>query len=283
MDESQVVAEFLFPTNKETPRAVRPGVTTFDDPAAGTLPSPSLHRNIALAGNVRNVVETSRESFCGLAEVSLVQAEVLLGRSTRLGTGHGNRFQCGPQQGSIVSVCSCDCDSQRYTAAIGYDGSLDAQLTAIGGVFAGFFPHLTAPWSWSRPLLATASRFRDARHRFADISSRIDGRRVVGSIPGSIDVPCSANRTAVATPSTDSPSATDRRCHWQRLADSLEAAHLSDCADTAAITARTAATFSRASAQTDPTNRNAYPPPCKELKTSMSSSTLQVAFCSVLG
>ena len=183
MDESQVVAEFLLPTDKETPRAVRPGVTTFDDPATGTLPSTSLHRNITLAGNVRNVVEASRESLCGLAAVSLVQAQVLLGSSSRLGTGHGNRFQRGAQQGSIVGVGSCDCDPQRYTAAIGYDGSLDAQFTTIGGVFAGFFPHLTAPWSWSRPRIANASRFRGAHHRFVDTSSRIDGRRVVGSIP----------------------------------------------------------------------------------------------------
>ena len=283
MDESQIVADFLFPPDKEAPRAVRPGVTAFDDPAAGTLPSTTLYRSFTLAGNVRNVVEASRESLCGLAAVSLVQAQVLLGSSRGLGTGHGNRLQCGAQQRSVVSVGASDCDPQRYTAAIGYDGSLDAQFTTIGGVFTGFFPHLTAPWSWSRPRIANASRFRGAHHRFVDTSSRIDGRRVVGSIPGSIDAPYSANRTAVAKLSTGSPSATDRKCHWLRPADSHEAAHPSDCADTWATTVRTVATFSRASAQTDPSNRNSYPPPCKELKTSMSSSTLVVAVCSVSG
>jgi len=283
MDESQIVADFLFPPDKQTSCAVCPGVTAFDDPAGGTLPSAPLHLSFALSGNVQNIAEASRESLCGLAAVSFVQAHVLLGSSSGLGTGHGNRLQCGTQQRSVVSVGPGDGDPQRHTAAIGYDGPLDAQLTAIGRVFAGFFPHLTALWSWSRPLLANASRFRDAYHRFVDTSSRIDGRRVVGSIPGSIDVPCSANRTAVATPSIDSPSATDRKYHWLRPADSPEAAHPSDCADTGATTVRTAATFSRASAQIDLSNRNSYPPPCKELKTSTSSSTLVVAFCSVLG
>ena len=213
MYESQIVVDFLFPPDKEASRAVCPGVAAFDDPAAGTLPGTTLPWNFALSGNVQNIAETSRESLCGLAAVSLVQAQVLLGSSRGLGTWHGNRLQCGTQQRSVVSVGPGEGDPQRHTAAIGYDGPLDAQLTAIGGIFAGFFPHPTAPWSWSRPLLANASRSRDARHRFVDTSSRIDGRRVVGSIPGSIDVPCSANRTAVATPSIDSPSATDRKYH----------------------------------------------------------------------
>jgi hypothetical protein len=43
------------------------------------------------------------------------------------------------------------------------------------------------------------------------------------------------------------------------------------------------ATFSPASAQTDRTNRDAYPPPCKEQVTSISCSTPVVAFCSVSG
>ena len=182
-----------------------------------------------------------------------------------------------------MSVGPGDGDPQRHTAAIGYDGSLDAQLTAIGGVFAGFFPRPTVPWSWSRPTLANATRFRVVRHTFVGTFSRSGGRLAVGSIPESTDAPCSAHRTAAAMLSTGSPFATDRRFRWRRLADSREADRPSDCADTLATTARTAATFSPASAQTDRTNRNAYPPPCKEQVTSISCSTPVVAFCSVLG
>jgi hypothetical protein len=47
--------------------------------------------------------------------------------------------------------------------------------------------------------------------------------------------------------------------------------------------ARTAATFSQASARNDHTNRNTYPPPCKEQMTFLSCSTPAAAFRSVLG
>jgi hypothetical protein len=182
-----------------------------------------------------------------------------------------------------VRVRAGDCNADRHAAGVGHDGSLDAEFTAIGGVFTGFFPRPTAPWSWSRPTLANAMRFRVARHTSANIFSRSGERLAVDSILESSDAPCLANRTVGATPSTDSLFATDRRFHWRRLADSREAARPSDCADTLATTARTAATFSPASAQTDRTNRNAYPPPCKEQVTSISCSTHVVAFCSVLG
>jgi hypothetical protein len=50
-----------------------------------------------------------------------------------------------------------------------------------------------------------------------------------------------------------------------------------------ATTALAAATFSPTSAQTDRTNRDAYPPPCIEQVTSISCSTPVVTICSVLG
>jgi hypothetical protein len=65
----------------------------------------------------------------------------------------------------------------------------------------------------------------------------------------------------VATPSTGSPYATDRRFRWRPPADSRGAARPSDYADTWAATAPTVATFSPASAQTDRTKCIAYPPP----------------------
>jgi hypothetical protein len=283
MDEGQVVADFLFPTDEQTPRAVRPGVAAFDHPTARALPRATFGLDFALARNVRDIAETSRERFRGPAAVTFVQAEMLSAPSDRLGTWHGNRSQCGTQQFDVVRVGAGDRDAQRHAATIGQDGSLDAELTAIGGVSAGFFPRPAAPWSWPRRVLANATRFRVAHHTFVDISSRSGGRRVVDSIPESSDAPCWTNRTEAATLSTGSPCATDKRFRWRRPADLLGAAHPSDCADTWATTALTAATFSPASAQTDRTNRDAYPPPCKEPMTSMSCSTLVVAFCSVLG
>ena len=261
MDEGQVVADFLFPPDKQAPRTVGPGMATFDHPATSTLPSTTLCLDFALARNVGNIAEAFRERFRGSAAIALVQTEMLLGSSGRLGARHGDRLQCGTQQFGVVNVGAGERDAQRHTAAVRYDGALDAKFTPIGGVLTGFFPHLTAPWSWSRPMPASANRYRGGRHTFEDISSRSDGRCGGRSIPGSIDAPYLVNRTAAAKPSTGSLFATDRRSRWQRPADSREAARPSDCADTWAATAPTAATFSPASAQTDQTNRDAYPPP----------------------
>ena len=216
MDERQIVADLLFPADKQTPGAVRPRVTAFDDPAACALPRTTFDLNFALARNVQNVTQTSGESLCGFAAVAFIQAEMLLVSSHRLGTRHGQRPQRGPQQSDVVRVRAGDRNADRHAASICHDGSLDAELTAIGGVFPGFFPRRAVPWSWLRPTLATATRSRASRRTFAGIVSKGDERPGVGSIPESTDAPCWRNRTAAATPSTGSPSATGRKFHWRR-------------------------------------------------------------------
>ena len=218
-------------------------------PSDGRVGRNDVWLDLALARNVQDVSQTPSQRLRGLGTVSFVQAKMLLAPSDRLGTPHGHRPQRSTQQSDVVRVCAGDCNADRHAAGVGHDGSLDAELTAIGGVFAGFFPRPTAPWSWSRPTLANAMRFRVARHTFADISSRSDGRCAGGSILGSSDAPCWMSRTAAATPSIGSPCATDRRFHWRRLADSREADRPSDCADTWATAAPIDATFSLASAK----------------------------------
>lgn len=261
MDEGQVIVGFLLPAHKQTPRAVRPGVASFDHPTVGALSGATPGSDFALARDVRNVAAAPGESFCGPTAVAFVQTEMLPAPSRRLGTGERNRLQRGSQQLGIVSVGAGDRDAQRHAAAIRHDRSLDAELTAIGRVFAGFFPRPTAPWSWLRPVLANAIRSRVACHTFADMFSRSDEISGVGSILGSTDAPCWTSRTVAAMPSTGSRYATDRRFRWQRPADLLGADLPSDCADTWATTAPAVATFSPASAQTDRTNCIAYPPP----------------------
>jgi hypothetical protein len=192
-------------------------------------------------------------------------------------------LQRGSQQLGVVSVGAGDRDAQRHAAGVCHYGSLDTKLTTIGGVFAGFFPRPAATWSWTRLVPASATRSHVACHTRSSIFSRSDGRPGVGSIPESTDVPCWANQTGAATLSTGNPYATGRRCRSPRPADLLGADRPLGCADTWATTVPTAATFSRASAQTDRTNRSAYPPPCEEQRTSISGSTHRVAICSVLG
>ncbi len=169
MDESQVVADFLFPTDKKTPRTVRPGVAAFDYPATGALPGTTFGLNLALAGNVQRCNRKRRARVSvGWPQYPLSRHRCCLRPSDRLGTRHGNRSQRGPQQSERRERWPGDGNAQRHAAAVGHDRSLDAQLTAIGGVFAGFFPRPTAPWSWSRPRLPTPA---DSASRVIDLQT----------------------------------------------------------------------------------------------------------------
>jgi hypothetical protein len=55
MDEGQVVADFLFPTDKQTPRSVCPRVANFDQLTASALPGATLRLDFALTRNVWNI------------------------------------------------------------------------------------------------------------------------------------------------------------------------------------------------------------------------------------
>jgi hypothetical protein len=85
MDKSQVVADFLFPTDKKTLRAVRPRVAAFDYPATGSLAGTTFDLHLALARNVQNVSQTPRKRLRELGTISFVQAKMLLASSDRLG------------------------------------------------------------------------------------------------------------------------------------------------------------------------------------------------------
>jgi hypothetical protein len=83
MDKSQIVAGFLFPADKKTSHAVRPGVAVLDYPATCALAGTTFGLKLALARNVQDVSQTSGERFRGLGTVSFVQAKMLLIPSDR--------------------------------------------------------------------------------------------------------------------------------------------------------------------------------------------------------
>lgn len=284
MDKGQIIDDLLFPSDQQTPCAVRPGMTAFHDPTPSALPGATLGMHFAFTGDVRNIAEASCESLRGTTAVTLVQTEMLFASSGRPGARNGDRLQRGSQEFRIVSIGASDRDANWHATRVRDNGTFDAELTAIGGVFPGFFPRRAVPWSWPRPTLATAIRSRVWRHTFAGIASRSDERCVVGSIPESTDARCWTSRTAAATLSTGSRCATGRRFHQRHRADLPEDDRPSDYVDTWATAAPTAATFSPASAQTDHSNRNAFLPPCEEKKhPCLLFPTHEVTFCSVLG
>jgi len=219
MKKRQIITDFLFPTDEKTPGAVGPGMAPFHNPPTRSATALALHRNLAFARHVQNVFQPSRQFFRRSRDVAFVQAEMLFATPSRFRTSYRHRSQCGTQQRNVGRVGCGDGHADRHAAGIGHDGTLDAEFTAIGGIFAGFFPRPAALWSSRRLMLATAMRSPVARRRSGDISSRSDRRCDVGSIPGSNDARCLRRQIEVAMPSIDSPCVRDRRFRWRLAGD----------------------------------------------------------------
>jgi hypothetical protein len=283
MDEAQVIVGFLFSSHQQAPCPVSPRVTSFDDPTAGSLSGATRFGFSATWWNMWYVAVAASQTFNRFAEVPFVQTEMLLASSLRLGTRYGNRSQRSAQKFLIVRVRAVDGDAQRHASRVGEHRTLDAQLTAIGGVFAGFFPHPREPWSSCHPATASANQSPDVGRRPSDMLSKTSGKCHAAPILESSDAPCSAHRTAVARLSTGNLYAVDKGCRPPHTANSRADAHLCGCERTWATTAPNVARVFRASAQIDPANRNAYTPPCHEPIESSTGSTQDVCNSSVMG
>jgi len=283
MKKRKIIADFLFPADKKTTCAVRPGMAALDHPTPRAAAASTFYGFLALARHVQNVLQTLRQLLRPFRHIAFVQTKMLFATAQRLRPAHGHRKQRGAKQLEIMGVCGGNGHADRHAASVGHDRSLHAQLTAIRRVFTGFFPRPAAILSSRRPPLATATRCRVAHRRFANIFSRSGKKCGVDSIPGSNDERCSARRIAAAAPSIDSRYARDKEFH-QRLAGDLPlGVRLCGYVGTLAGAAPIAATFFPAFAQNDYTNRNAYSPPCVEQVTFLSCSTLAANFSSVLG
>jgi len=69
MDKGQIIDDLLFPSDQQTPCAVRPGMTALHDPTPSALPGATLGMHFAFTGDVRNIAEASCESLRGTTAV----------------------------------------------------------------------------------------------------------------------------------------------------------------------------------------------------------------------
>src|SRR5688572_16353656 len=262
MDEAQVILDFLFPPYQQAACAVRPGVCRLDDPSAGALALSSSALLFVATANVRPVAAAPRDRQRGFPKVSLVEAQMLQVMTARARPLQRNRTQRRLKKFLVVGVGPGDGNSQRDAAAVGEHRTLHAELTAIGRVFAGFFPRPAATSSSPRLQLASAKRFHNSRRTGVSTTSRIAAKCPTAPTPESTDARCWRRRTVVAELSTGSQFAANNKCRRPRPANSRAAAPLWDWRDTWATAAPTASTTSPASTQISRPNRNACTPPC---------------------
>lgn len=274
MNESKIVRRLLFPANQEPARSVGPRVRCLDHPASSFLPGSAAALFFATTSDVRNVPEAFRRGGRRLAKVPFVETQMLLQVLSTF-SSNGYRSKRVSQKPLIVSVGAGNRDAQRNAAGIGQDRSLDTELTAVGGIFPGFFPRPAATW-WSRHReLASATRCLVSDRISAAPVSKTAAKYPGVSTLGSSDVRYWGCQIVAGVLSTGSRSATDKESRWRQHADSRGVAQPLSVVDISAARAQAAAKVFRASKQTCPANRSAYTPPCKQrpdLKRSHSSN-----------
>src|SRR5579862_2410208 len=262
MNEAQVILDFLFPPHQQAACAVGPGMGCFHDPTSGTVPRATAALLFIAAANVRLVTAAPGDGQRRLPEVAFVEAQVLAAAATRAWPLHRNRTQRRLQKLLVVSISPGNRNSQRHAAAISEHRALHTELTAIGRVFAGFFPRPAVTSSSLRPPLAIATRSRSRRRISAGRLSRTAATRPVAPTPESNDARCWTSRTAAVRLSTGSRFAASNRYHRRRPVDSHAGDRPWGWDDTWATAAPAASTFSPAFSQTYHSNRNACTPPC---------------------
>src|SRR3990172_11249292 len=163
MNESKIVSGFLFPTDQEPAGSVGPRMRCFHNPASSFLSGAASTLLLATAADMRNIPESFRCGRRRSAKVPFVETQMLL-RAPAAGASNGYRSKRVSQKSLVVRVGAGNRDTQRNATGVGQHRSFDPELTAVGGIFPGFFPLPAATWWSRRPELASAKRSLASDH-----------------------------------------------------------------------------------------------------------------------
>ncbi len=167
MKKGDVVVWGLIPTDQDAPETVQPTMGTFHHPTPRLetgLPFDSLSHFASTAD-----VGSESEPLQGMAHLGKVVAPVsstgqALVKAHPQGMGwagcwplHWQAVHRGPHRFHVVAVGSLHRQSHRNARCFGQQATLDASLSPVRGVGAGFSPHPGAIWSWRRPCSPNSS------------------------------------------------------------------------------------------------------------------------------
>ena len=142
MKKGDVVLGSLVPTHQDAPETVQPAVSAFHHPAPGFEPS-LLFDGLCLFASTADVGGEAEllQGAAHLGEVlAPVQAHTLGMLWAGHGSGHGQAVHRGSHQLHVVAVGPIHRQTHRNALGFGQQAALDASLTSIGGVGAGFPP-----------------------------------------------------------------------------------------------------------------------------------------------
>ena len=157
MEESLVVIRFLLPSNKNSPKAIHPGVEPLNDPASGAAAMQTLRGLfVATRLDVWRVASSAGFTADDVRVEPLVAAKMLRAARSWARTTKRNAVERREEKFLIVAICAVNRQAQRHATTVGQHRSLDARLAPIRRVWPGFFPRPREPWWSRRPGFATS-------------------------------------------------------------------------------------------------------------------------------
>lgn len=229
MKHAFIGLRFLFPSDKNPPKAVVPAVRSLDDPSPGLRAAFLFFRGgfLAARADVRRVSESLNPPANFVVVVAFVEAQVLRLLGARPWTIDRNALDCLPRQLEVIHVRAGHRQSDRHAAAFGQQASLHAGFGPIRRVWPAFFPRRAAPSSSLHPCSAISSRCPSVRHNTTGHRSTASSAPRPEPIPETGDAPRNwsrcrlrsghstgsryATRTAMRRTPHDRSRAADRR------------------------------------------------------------------------
>ena len=223
MQKGDVVVGALVPTDQDAPETVQPTMSPFHYPAPGFETSCSFDGLSLLAStaDVGGEAELGQGAAHFGEVAAFIQAHTLGMLWAGCRSWHRQAVHRRPYQLHVVAVGPVHRQSHRqsHRNARGFSqqAALDAPLASVGGVGAGFPPRPGETWSWRRPGSANSSPDPSGHHSVPAPPATVPGTPQRQPIPESADGRWSPNRCPWRPrPSTGSPCAARRRCHWRK-------------------------------------------------------------------
>jgi hypothetical protein len=139
MEESQVVARFLFPVNEETARTVEPGMRSLNVPASCPISVNDglLRFFLTATADMFLIPACSHQNAQERIIIPRIQAEMLRVLLARFWARDDDAIERGTQYFAVVPIGSIDDDRQRDTRSVSQQTAFHSRFGAVSRIGTG--------------------------------------------------------------------------------------------------------------------------------------------------
>src|SRR5690349_8361521 len=161
MKEAEIILELLRPSHKNIAEPIKPTVRALHHPPSRREASALLDLLgfFAAGADMRRVAELNDQVADFIEVIALVEAQVLTPVRPHPWPLDGEAVQRRFDQAHVVAVGTVDCEAEGHAAPFTQEAAFYAAFGSVGGIGSRFFPRRAEPWSWLRPLTASAIEF----------------------------------------------------------------------------------------------------------------------------